>query len=68
MRILHLVDRLSGRGGAYTHLHGVAAAQVAAGHDVVVAGGDAPAAPWPCRTLAVPGLGARTRAPVALDA
>lgn len=69
MRILHLVDRLTGRGGAYTHLMAVAAAQVDAGHDVLVAGGlVAHRAAWPCAVRTVRGLEARARASVALDA
>jgi glycosyltransferase involved in cell wall biosynthesis len=68
LRILHLVDRLAGRGGAYTHLAAVAAAQAEAGHDVTIAGGPpADAAAWPCAVRAVPGLEARTRLPVELD-
>lgn len=69
MRILHLVDRLAGRGGAHVHLAGVAAAQVEAGHDVCVAGGtSAPGVRWPCAVRIVPGLEERARAPCALDA
>lgn len=40
MRILHLVDRLPGRGGAYTHLAGIVAALHERGHETLVVGGD----------------------------
>ena len=39
MRILHLSDRLSERGGAYQHLLAVVEAQVAEGHEVDAGGG-----------------------------
>lgn len=69
MRILHLTDRLNGRGGAYSHLAGVVAAQVERGHRVWLAGGtDEDASHWPCPTRVVAGLDARTAAPARLDA
>lgn len=61
MRILHLSDRLSERGGAYQHLLAVVEAQVGEGHHVELAVGRADegvAAPCPVRI--VPGLDART--------
>lgn len=69
MRILHLGDRLSARGGAYQHLLGVVEAQVEQEHEVTLAVGRADegiASPCPVRT--VPGLDARTSVPVGLDA
>jgi glycosyltransferase involved in cell wall biosynthesis len=69
VRILHLVDRLTGRGGAYTHLRGVVAAQVEAGHAVCLVAGDADPGPaWPCPTRQARGLESRTRERVDLDA
>lgn len=69
MRILHLVDRLDGRGGAYVHLADVAEAQADAGHGVLVAGGTSGSgARWPCPVRLLPGLDARTRVPTGLDA
>jgi glycosyltransferase involved in cell wall biosynthesis len=67
VRILHLVDRLTDRGGAYTHLRGVLAAQAGAGHDVrLLAGAVDDGAAWPCTVQLVRGLDARTREPVDL--
>lgn len=68
MRILHLVDRLTERGGAYVHLLGLVASE-ARRHDVLLGFGreDGSARPE-CETSRVPGLDARERAPVDLDA
>jgi glycosyltransferase involved in cell wall biosynthesis len=63
MRILHLADRLSERGGAYRHLLAVARAQAAAGHAVWLAGGSCDAGFDPgLPTLLDPALASRTRA------
>ena len=67
MRILHLSDRLTDRGGAYWHLLGVIAHQVGE-HDVRLAvGRDDGRVAAPCETLQVDGLDARDRSPVALS-
>ena len=67
MRILHLSDRLTDRGGAYWHLFGVIAHQVGE-HDVRLAVGlDDGRVAAPCETLQVEGLDARDRASVALS-
>lgn len=69
MRVLHLADRLGDRGGAPVHLQGVIASLAAQGHEVELAVGAAdPGVAPPCRTHVVPGLEARERRPVALDA
>ena len=69
MRILHLTDRLSDRGGAHWHLLGVLRALQDRGHQVqLVAGVDEHGVDPSCPTTLVPGLEARTRRPVALDA
>jgi Glycosyltransferase Family 4 len=39
VRILHLTDRLGGRGGAHRHLEGVVQRLLAEGHEVHLAGG-----------------------------
>jgi len=67
MRILHVNDRLSARGGADWHLLGILAAQSRT-HDVLLAaaGADGSAAA-PCPTIFLPGLDARTRKKVVLD-
>ncbi len=67
MRLLHVSDRLSDRGGAYTWMRAVVDA-VAADHQVRLAVGavDAPRPPpWPVEVR--PGLEARTAVAVALD-
>ncbi|HVO09646.1 MAG TPA: glycosyltransferase family 4 protein [Vicinamibacteria bacterium] len=67
MRVLHVADRLSDRGGAYTWMHGVIDA-LSADHEVLLAVGadDGPQRPsWPVRVR--PGLSARAAAPVPLD-
>ena len=68
MRILHLTDRLTDRGGAYRHLLGVLDALREAGHEVFLAAGrDEGRVQPPCAVRVVPGLESRTRAPVPLD-
>jgi glycosyltransferase involved in cell wall biosynthesis len=60
MRILHVADRLSDRGGAYTWLAGVVEA-LEADHEVrLVVGEDDGTVPPPCRLEVRPGLEART--------
>lgn len=66
MRVLHLADRLSDRGGADWHLRGVIEAQVAAGLAVELAVGRRESTA-PCPLTELPGLGARTREPVQLS-
>jgi glycosyltransferase involved in cell wall biosynthesis len=67
VRILHLVDRLTDRGGAYRHLLGVLDA-LAPGHESVLAVGvDEGSATPRARLRVVPGLEARTALPVDLD-
>lgn len=61
MRILHVSDRLTERGGAYQHLLALVEAQVAAGHPVRLAIGRADdGMEAPCAVDRVPGLDART--------
>jgi glycosyltransferase involved in cell wall biosynthesis len=57
--VLHLTDRLGGRGGAPRHLQGIVASLVRGGHEVQVAGGEGPGAGYECATSVVPGLEAR---------
>ncbi|HXY39506.1 MAG TPA: glycosyltransferase family 4 protein [Vicinamibacteria bacterium] len=67
MRVLHLADRLSDRGGACVWMRGVIDA-LSADHEVVLVVGsdDDPRRPaWPVRVR--PGLEARTAVPVPLD-
>jgi len=67
MRVLHVADRLTDRGGAYTWMRGVVDA-LSADHEVVLAVGadDDPRRPrWPVRVRT--GLEARRAAPVPLD-
>jgi glycosyltransferase involved in cell wall biosynthesis len=67
MRILHLADRLSDRGGAYTWLLGVLAA-LAADHELrLVVGEDEGTLVAPCPVDVRPGLEARESSPVELD-
>ncbi|MET0552241.1 MAG: glycosyltransferase, partial [Vicinamibacteria bacterium] len=67
MRVLHLCDRLTERGGAYQHLLAIVERQVADGHAVHLAVGRADAdAHAPCAVSLVPGLDARTAVPVDL--
>jgi glycosyltransferase involved in cell wall biosynthesis len=67
MRILHVGDRLSERGGAYQHLLAVVESQVRDGHDVelVVGRADEEVAE-PCVVRKVAGLDARTSTAVDL--
>jgi glycosyltransferase involved in cell wall biosynthesis len=63
MRLLHLTDRLSARGGADWHLLGVLA-RLAPRYELLLAHGrDDGSAAAPCPTAAVPALGAPGRAP-----
>ncbi len=67
MRILHLADRLTERGGAYRHLLGILH-HLAREHQVHLAvGRDDDTAKAPCPTKVLPGLDARTREPVDLE-
>jgi glycosyltransferase involved in cell wall biosynthesis len=67
MRVLHLADRLSDRGGAYVWLAGIVEA-LAAQHDVRLVVGRDEGARRPCPVGVLPGLDARTAEPAALDA
>jgi len=78
MRILHLVDRLTERGGAYRHLIGVIEALANVGatgrsplhvdHVQMVAAGDVDGSVQPgCAVVTLPGLESRTRTDVAID-
>ncbi len=67
MRLLHLTDRLSNRGGADWHLLGVLDALVP-DHDVVlVVGQDDGSTAAPCETIIVPALAERRRRDVDLE-
>ena len=67
MRILHVADRLTDRGGAYTWMLGVLEA-LAEDHEVrLVVGEDDGAVTPPCTVDVRPGLEAREAAPVELD-
>jgi glycosyltransferase involved in cell wall biosynthesis len=67
MRILHLADRLTDRGGAYTWMLGVLGGLIEAGHDLRLAVGAVDGSvSAPCPVEVQPGLGARTEAPVEL--
>jgi glycosyltransferase involved in cell wall biosynthesis len=67
VRVLHLADRLSDRGGAYAWLAGIVEA-LAGQHDVRLVVGRDEGASRPCPVGMLPGLEARTAEPVALDA
>lgn len=68
MRVLHLTDRLSDRGGAHRHLLGVLDALREDGHEVFLAAGAAErGAGFGGPVHIVAGLESRTRAPVALE-
>ena len=69
MRVLHLTDRLSERGGAHVHLRGVLGLLAERGHHLELAAGavDSGVEP-PCPTQVVPGLDARARQAVDLEA
>lgn len=67
MRILHVADRLSDRGGAYTHLLGILES-LARRHEVRLAVGHHDGrVTAPCPVDVVPGLDARGRQPADLD-
>ncbi len=66
MRILHVADRLSDRGGAYTWLLGILES-LSHEHEVQLAVGQDDGAPRPCRVLVRPGLAARGAESFALD-
>ena len=67
MRILHLADRLTDRGGAHTWLRGVLDV-LAADHDLRLAvGEDDGVVPPPCPVTVRPGLEAREASAVELD-
>ena len=67
MRILHVADRLTDRGGAYTWMLGVVEA-LAEDHEVrLVVGEDDGAVTPPCPVEVRPGLEAREASPVELD-
>jgi glycosyltransferase involved in cell wall biosynthesis len=67
MRILHVADRLTDRGGAYTWMLGVLAGLIEGGHDVRLAVGAVDGrVEAPCPVEVQPGLAARTEAPVEL--
>jgi glycosyltransferase involved in cell wall biosynthesis len=69
VRVLHLADRLTDRGGAYRHLLGVLDALVERDHAVhLVVGADEGRVEAPCPVSVAPGLEARTRARVDLSA
>src|SRR5438552_3984437 len=71
MRVLHLSDRLTDRGGAHRHLLDLVEALVTDGHPVHLAvGRDEGRVRAPCPVAVVPGLESRTRIDVsaALDA
>jgi glycosyltransferase involved in cell wall biosynthesis len=68
MRVLHVVDRLTDRGGAYWHLLGILAEQRRRGHELLLACGREPGhVSSPCPITIAPGLEARTRQPLNLD-
>jgi glycosyltransferase involved in cell wall biosynthesis len=69
VRILHLTDRLTDRGGAHWHLLGVLEALVERGHACLLAAGvDRGGVRPPCPWRIVPGLEARGPEAVSLDA
>jgi len=70
MRILHVADRLTGRGGAATWMRGIVEGLASCHEQTVVVGESADgdeADPAPCRVVVRPGLESRSAAPVALD-
>jgi glycosyltransferase involved in cell wall biosynthesis len=67
VRLVHLADRLTDRGGAYVHLQGVLAALAGDNDQLLAVGDDDGTARAPCRVVVVPGLAARTAAPADLD-
>jgi len=69
VRVLHLTDRLTDRGGAHRHLLSITKALAARGHEVHIAAGAAEGLSEgvPASTHTLPGLESRTPRPVALD-
>ena len=69
MRVLHLTDRLTDRGGAHRHLLSVTRALATRGHEVHIAAGanEDPGEDVPATIHDLPGLESRTARPVSLD-
>lgn len=67
MRILHVADRLPGRGGAYTWMLGILEGLAADHEQTLVVGADEAGARLPWRIFVRAGLESRTGAPVELD-
>jgi glycosyltransferase involved in cell wall biosynthesis len=69
VRVLHLTDRLTDRGGAHRHLLSIGRAQRERGHDVHIAAGaaDGRSEDVAATTSTLPGLDSRTAQPVDLD-
>jgi len=69
VRVLHLTDRLTDRGGAHRHLLSITRALAERGHDVHVAAGasDDLGEAVPATTWTVPSLDSRTARPVDLE-
>lgn len=70
MRVLHVADRLAGRGGAATWMQGILEGLASCHEQALVVGDGAEGDPAPapaCRVIVRPGLESRTPAPVALD-
>jgi glycosyltransferase involved in cell wall biosynthesis len=68
MRVLHVADRLSDRGGAYTWMVGIVRGLIEVGHELHLAVGAVDGSlPEPCPVTVLPALGARTAAPADLD-
>jgi glycosyltransferase involved in cell wall biosynthesis len=69
VRVLHLTDRLTDRGGAHRHLLSITRALAARGHEVHIAAGAAEdlGEDVPATTHTLPGLESRTARPVSLD-
>lgn len=68
MKVLHLADRLTDRGGTYRHLFGIIESQAEAHEVSLAAGCDDGSVAAPCSFRILPGLEARLRAPVAIEA
>ena len=69
VRVLHLTDRLTDRGGAHRHLLSITRALAERGQDVHIAAGDACGLTEdvPATIHELPGLESRTARPMALD-
>jgi len=69
VRVLHLTDRLSDRGGAHRHLLSITRALAARGHEIHIAAGavDGLREDVPATTHALPGLESRTAQALSLD-